>query len=96
MEDKINSSVKLFWYKIHKDNWAVGAIIHAAVSSKKLPDPSNNCRVILSLPLRFFFEKPVHNLQVTMHVLGSMDLFFDLAAVMKRLRKIGPKALHPV
>ena len=48
------------------------------------------------LPLRLFCKEPIHNFLIVIHLPGFMNLFSDLAAVLKRLRKIGPKTFHSV
>lgn len=37
----------------------------------------------LILPQRFFSKKPIDNFHIAMHLLGSMNLFSDLGAVLK-------------
>jgi len=37
------------------------------------------------LPLSLFCKEPIHNFHIVMHLLGSMNLFSDFAAVLKGL-----------
>ena len=54
-----------------------------AVMSRGLPEASRSAGGASLLPLRLFCKEPIHNFHIAMHLLGSMNLFSDLTAVLK-------------